>query len=336
MSIPRRIRFALLALVLLLLGTGRFLESRRIAQPLPRQEGAAAPSRLNAEQLLLDLQILSSERFGGRATDTPGGLLASEMVKARFAEIGLSTFGDRYDQPFSFVHRSIRALWRRNRPFTKTFTEARNIVGFVPGTQTPADFIVLSAHFDHLGVFGGAIYPGADDNASGTSALLAIAAFVKVHPLAHSVAFAAFDAEELGLRGSDAFVQAMPFPKEHARLDINVDMIGRSDAGRLVVAGVTEQPDLRGLVEATARQSAVPMHLGYDRPMYLTGLLPDWRSASDHSSFRDAGVPYLYFGIEDHADTHQPTDTAARIDPVFFRGAAEAVLTALIEADRAR
>ncbi len=331
----RRVRLALLAAVLVLLAVGRVLESRRIAQPLPRQNGAA-PSRLDGEQMLLDLQILSSERFGGRATDTPGGRLASELVVARFAELGLSKFGDSFEQPFSFVHRSIRALWRRNRPFTKTFSDARNIVGFVPGTQTPSDFLILSAHFDHLGRIGSAIFPGADDNASGTSALLAIAKYVKAHPLAHSVAFAAFDAEELGLRGSDAFVRSMPFPTTHARLDINVDMIGRSDAGRLVVAGVTEQPDLRPLVESAARQSAVPVHLGYDRPMYLTGLLPDWRTASDHSSFRDAGVPYLYFGVEDHADTHQPTDTSSRIDATFFRGAAETVLTALIEADRTR
>jgi len=333
MSTTRRIRFALLASVLVILGVERLVESRRIAQPLPRT-ASAVPPRLDSDQMLLDVQILSSERFGGRATDSPGGMLAGELVKARFAEIGLSKFGEHFEQPFSFVHRSIRALWRRNRPFTKTFTEARNIVGFVPGSQAPADFIVVSAHFDHLGIFGGAMYPGADDNASGTSALLAIAKYVKAHPLAHSVAFAAFDAEELGLRGSDAFVRAMPFAKDHARLDINVDMIGRSDAGRLVVAGVTEQPALRPLVEAAARESAVPVHLGYDRPMYLTGMLPDWRTVSDHGSFRDAGVPYLYFGVEDHADTHQPTDTAARIDAPFFRGAAETVLTALIEADR--
>lgn len=286
--------------------------------------------------MLLDLQVLSSERFGGRATDTPGGILAGELVKARFAELGLSKFGDSYEQPFSFVHRSIRALWRRNRPFTKTFTGARNIIGVVPGTQTPNDFLILSAHFDHLGAFGGAIYPGADDNASGTSALLAIAKFVRAHPLAHSVAFTAFDAEELGLRGSETFVAAMPFTKDHARLDLNVDMIGRSDGGRLVVAGVTDQPELAPVVEAAARQSQVPVHLGYDRPMYLTGLLPDWRTASDHSAFRDAGVPYLYFGVEDHADTHQPTDTSARIDTTFFRGAAETVLSALLEADRLR
>jgi len=94
---------------------------------------------------------------------------AATLVDARFSELGLSRFGDRFEQPFSFVHRSIRALWRRNRPFTKTFSDAKNVVGYVPGTIEPDSFIVVSAHFDHLGVIGGEVYHGADDNASGTA-----------------------------------------------------------------------------------------------------------------------------------------------------------------------
>ena len=133
--------------------------------------------------MLLDLQILASDRFQGRATDTPGGAMAAQMCRTRFSELGLSRFGDRFEQPFSFVHRSIRALWRRNRPFSKTYGDARNVVGYVPGTALPNDFIVVSAHFDHLGVIGGEVYHGADDNASGTAALLAIAAYVRSHPL---------------------------------------------------------------------------------------------------------------------------------------------------------
>ena len=316
------------------LGIGRFVESRRLDVPLPTDSGARHEARLNAGQMLLDLQILASDRFGGRATDTPGGTLASQLVSTRFAELGLGRFNGSYEQPFSFVHRSIRALWRRNRPFTKTFTEASNVVGYVTGTSTPDDFIVVSAHFDHLGVFGGQIYHGADDNASGVGALLAMAAYVKAHPPAHSVIFAAFDAEELGLRGSQAFVRVTPIPREHLLLDINVDMIGRSDAGRLFVSGVQQNPTLRSIVEASARTSTVPVHLGHDRPMYLTGLIANWTSVSDHSSFHDVGVPFLYFGVEDHADVHEPTDTADRIDAAFYTASAETVLTALLEADQ--
>ncbi len=330
----RRLRLTIATVVVASLGIGRFVESRRLDVPLPTDPVSRHDTRLDAERMLLDLQILASDRFGGRATDTPGGSLASQLIATRFTELGLERFGGAYEQPFSFVHRSVRALWRRNRPFTKTFTEARNVVGYVKGTSTPDDFIIVSAHFDHLGMFGGQIYHGADDNASGVGALLAQAAYVKTHPPAHSVIFAAFDAEELGLRGSQAFVRTMPMPREHLLLDINVDMIGRSEDGRLFVSGVHANPALRPIVEAAARTSTVPVHLGHDRPMYLTGLIANWTSASDHSSFHDVGVPFLYFGVEDHADMHEPTDTADRIDAAFYAASAETVLTALLEADR--
>lgn len=330
----RRVRLMVAAVVVVGLGIGRFVESRRLAVALPSDSGAKHVARLDSERMLLDLQILASDRFGGRATDTPGGTLASQLVSTRFAELGLERFGDSFEQPFSFVHRSIRALWRRNRPFTKTFTEARNVVGYVKGTSTPDDFMIVSAHFDHLGTFGGEIYHGADDNASGTGALLAIAAYLKAHPPNRSIVFAAFDAEELGLRGSEAFIRALPMPREHLLLDINVDMIGRSDDGRLFVSGVRANPALRPIVESAARTSAVPVHVGHDSPMYLTGLIDDWTSASDHSSFRDVGVPFLYFGVEDHADMHETTDTSDRIDTAFYTASAETVLSAILAADQ--
>ena len=336
MKRSRRLRLTVAIIVVAGLGIGRFVESRRLDVPLPTDSGARHEARLDGERMVLDLQILASDRFGGRATDTPGGTLASQLIATRFTELGLERFGGAYEQPFSFVHRSIRAVWRRNRPFTKTFTEARNVVGYVKGTSTPDDFILVSAHFDHLGLFGEQIYHGADDNASGVGALLAMAAYVKTHPPGHSVIFAAFDAEELGLRGSQAFVRTMPMPREHLRLDINVDMIGRSDDGRLFVSGVQANPALRPIVEAAARTSTVPVHMGHDRPMYLTGLIANWTSVSDHSSFNDVGVPFLYFGVEDHADMHEPTDTADRIDAAFYTASAETVLTALLAADQQR
>ena len=301
---------------------------------LPRDLSAAHPVRLSREQLVLDQQILSSTRFQGRAPDTPGGTLAATFVASRFKDIGLESYGGQYEQPFQFTHRSVRALWRRDRPFTKVFTEPRNLVGYVRGTARPDPVIVVSAHFDHLGVIRGEVYPGADDNASGTAALLSMAAWVHAHPLSATVVFAAFDAEELGLRGSQAFVQSLPFPKGQLRLDINLDMLSRSDAGRLFVSGVRYHPDLlTPVVEAAARSSAVELHAGHDRPMLLTGLVDDWTSLSDHGSFHDAGVPFLYFGVEDHDDVHEPSDTADRADAAFFAGAAETALSALVEAD---
>jgi hypothetical protein len=186
-------------LVVTTLTLGRILETRSLAVALPRDPAALPQTRLDAERMVLDLQILASDRFQGRATDTPGGALAAQMIGTRFTELGLSRFGDRFEQPFSFLHRSIRALWRRNRPFSKRFGDARNVVGYVPGTHfSRTTSSSYPRTFDHLGVIGGEVYHGADDNASGTAALLAIAAYVKSRPLRHSVVLAAFDAEELG------------------------------------------------------------------------------------------------------------------------------------------
>jgi Zn-dependent M28 family amino/carboxypeptidase len=305
-----------------------------MATPFPRDASAPPLSRLDADRMWLDMQVLASDRFQGRATGTPGATLAAQLITTRFAELGLSRFGSSFEQPFSFVHRSIRALWRRDRPFEKAFSDARNVIGFVPGATSGADVIVVSAHYDHLGMVGGAIYHGADDNASGTAALLALAAYATQHRWTHSVVFAAFGSEELGLRGSRAFVHALPFGRERLRLNINMDMIGRQDDGRLFVSGLHQHPELRSVVTAAARTSRIPVHEGHDRPMYRTGLIADWTTASDHGSFHGVGVPFLYFGVEDHADVHRPTDTADRIDAEFYSAAAETVLSALVAADQ--
>ncbi len=336
MRISRRGRLAVLGAVLVWLATGRMLEMRRLAVAVPRSTAAVAPARLDAARLHADLVALASEPFQGRAPETPGSAMAVHLIAERFAGLGLRPFGSTYEQPFSFQHNSIRALWRRTRPFRKSFTSTRNVVGYIPGTTSPDNVVVVSAHFDHLGVIDGELYPGADDNASGVSALLAIAAYVAAHPLAQTVVFAAFDAEELGLRGAHAFVGALPFPRERLRLNINIDMIGRSDDGRLFVSGVRATPSLRPLVESAAQAASVPVHIGHDRPMWLTGLLPDWTSLSDHGAFPDAGVPYLYFGVEDHAEVHQPTDTVERIDAAFHTASAEMVLSTLLATDATR
>jgi hypothetical protein len=333
MTKSRRIRLAILLAIVSFLAVSRYVESRRLARPVSVPLAGPGPSRLDAEQMFLDLQVLASDRLQGRATDTIGGQLAAQLVESRYRDLGLTPLNGSFAQPFSFVHRSIRALWRRDRPFSKTFTAARNVIGYVPGTTLPADFIVVSAHFDHLGVIDGQVYHGADDDASGTAALLAIARYVQAHPPRHSVLFAAFDAEELGLRGSRAFLETLPFPRQRLRLDINIDMIGRDDDGRLFAAGVEQTPALRPIVEAAASTATVSVHLGHDRPMYLTGLIADWTHASDQGSFHDAGVPFLYFGIEDHEDLHRPTDTADRIDRQFYDAAAETVLSAVLAAD---
>jgi hypothetical protein len=330
----RRVGLSLLAIAVIVFVVGRVVETDRLATALPRDPSAPRQTRLDAAQMLLDLEILASDRFQGRAPGTAGNELAVQMVASRFRDLGLVPLGPSFEQPFTFTTHSVRSMPGRDRPFEKTYTAVKNVIGVVRGRVAPDQFIIVSAHLDHLGVIDGEVYHGADDNASGTAALLGIAANVSRRPLDHSIVFCAFNAEELGLRGARAFVAAMPFPKDHLLLDINMDMIGRSDHGRLIASGLSHYPRLRPIVEQAARTSAVAVHAGYDRSTYLTGLRDDWTTSSDQGAFYERGIPYIYFGVEDHRDLHRPTDTAERIDATFYDAAAETVLSALLAADR--
>ena len=348
-----RLRLGLRLVLVGALATGvvaRVVETRRIGRPLapprsaagPAGEGAGAPSgeapapapRLDAAALLADVETLASPAFEGRRADTDGGRRARAFVVERFERLGLLPATPGYLQAFSFTHRSIRALWRRDRPFVLEFKDAANVLGLVRGTDAPDRFIVVSAHYDHLGIRKGDLYPGADDNASGVAALLGMAAHFVAHPPKHTILFAAFDAEEQGCRGSEAFAKTPPLPFESLVLDVNMDMIGRSAPGRLFVAGTHQHPRFLPLLREAAARSAVALHAGHDRPIWMTGLVDDWTTGSDHWPFAERGLPFLYFGVEDHEGYHAPGDTFEAIDREFFTGAAETVLDVVLALDR--
>jgi hypothetical protein len=322
-------------------------ETRRIGRPLapPRSAAPGAPGtaaggpakgapRLDAAALLADVETLASPGYEGRRADSDGGRRARAFVLDRFTRVGLEPAVPGYLQPFSFTHRSIRALIRRDRPFVLEFKDAANVLGVVRGRSEPDRFILVSAHYDHLGIRRKDLYPGADDNASGVAALLAFASFFTAHPPAHTILFAAFDAEEEGCRGSEAFAQAPPLPLEGLLLDVNMDMIGRSAPKRLFVAGTRQHPGYLPLLTEAAARSAVALHAGHDRPIWMTGLVDDWTTGSDHRPFFERGLPFLYFGVEDHPGYHAPEDTFDRIDRDFFAGAAETILDVILAIDR--
>src|SRR6185295_7198356 len=113
-----------------------------------------------------------------------------------------------------------------------------NVLGQLPGTAAAfPQYILVSAHFDHIGTRNGQVFNGADDNASGTAALFALAKYYSVHPPKNSLIFAAFDAEESGLRGSQAFLKQPPVELNAIALDLNADMIGRDPDDKLFVVG---------------------------------------------------------------------------------------------------
>lgn len=274
--------------------------------------GVPLAPAIDSAALLDDVRTLSSAPYAGRRTGSDGSKLAQAYLAKRFEQLGLRPFGAGYATPFSFTQNSAKG------PVRTEYPSAANLVGFIRGSKAGARIILVSAHYDHLGVRDGVTYPGADDNASGVAAMLQIAGYFQKHPPRHTIVFAAFDAEELGLRGAQAFVAALPFARDKLSMNLNLDMVSRSDNKEIWAAGIYHTPALKEIVLSAASRSTVKVKLGHDRPALLAGTVEDWTASSDHGPFHAAGVPFLYFGVEDHADYHQPGDTFDKIDPAFF------------------
>lgn len=272
---------------------------------------SAAPAEaLESARLLADVRTLASPEFAGRRTGTMGSELAQAYIARRFEQIGIKPFGASYATPFSFT--------AQHGNEKTDFPAAVNLLGQIRGSSSPERYIVVSAHYDHLGKQGRATYLGADDNASGVAAMLAVAAHFKQHPPRNSIIFAAFDGEELGLKGAIAFVDKPPVALTSIAFDLNFDMVSRNDKHEIYASGTRYTPALKPLVVSAAALSSVKVLFGHDSKVKGAPPDHDWTGSSDHGAFHKAGIGYLYFGVEDHADYHKPSDTFEKIDPVFF------------------
>jgi hypothetical protein len=275
--------------------------------------GGASPQALPAldSVRIVDAVFrLAHDSMGGRATGTPENAKARAWLAGEFRRIGLEPVGTGYEHPF--------ASPRRNRPDT---IRGVNLVGIVRGTRDPERVIVVSAHYDHVGTRNGEIHNGADDNASGTSAVLAMAAHFQAHPPAHTILFALWDAEEMGLVGARAFVAAPPIPLARIAANVNLDMVSRNVRGELYAAGAHPYPQMRPIVAGLIPHAAVTLRIGHDSG----GGQDDWTNQSDQGAFHAVRIPFMYFGVEDHPDYHKPTDDPSRIEPGFFYRAARTI-----------
>jgi Zn-dependent M28 family amino/carboxypeptidase len=188
-----------------------------------------------------------------------------------------------------------------------------NVAALLRGTDTTR-VLVVSAHYDHLGVRGDQLYNGTDDNASGTAAVLAMAEYFakgKTKPK-HSMLFVFFDGEESGLRGARAFVAAPPVPLARIVADVNLDMVARLDKNELYATGASPYPFFRPLLEATAAASPIKLLLGHDTN--AEGPQNNWINQSDQGAFHAVKIPFVYFGVEDHPDYHKPTDDIEKVN----------------------
>jgi hypothetical protein len=254
-----------------------------------------------------DIAMLASRPFGGRYPGTPGGDSAAAFIMHRYAELGLiPAFRGGCD-----AGPPCGPLYLQVFPFERSV--AQNVGAIVAGTDSVlrAEYIVIGAHFDHLGAspkhafdpqHGFMARPGADDNASGTAAVLELARRFASHPIRRSIVVVNFDAEEEGLLGSRAFVEHLPVPKRAIVLMLNFDMIGRLRADRVFVEGVAEHSAAR---------------LAVDRAAGAVGIRPDFihdRELSDHSSFLAQGIEVVALSTGEDADYHTTTDVAAHVN----------------------
>lgn len=269
-----------------------------------------------ADSLLHHVAVLSANEYQGRRTGTAGAKKAKRYIINKFKNLEVLPLAPNFEQTFTFK--------KRNKEY-----EATNVLAYIKGSEKPNQYIVLSAHYDHEGVKNNLIYNGADDDASGISALFAFAEYFKENPPLHSVIFAAVDAEELGLIGSKYFVANSIIPQENIKLNINMDMISRSDKNELFAIGTRYYKHLEPAIKSVKSSENFKLLIGHDG----SDNLDDWTNSSDHASFHKVNIPFIYFGVEDHEDYHKPTDDFENIHPNFYQNAVTTIISVFRKLD---
>jgi Zn-dependent M28 family amino/carboxypeptidase len=251
-------------------------------------------------------KYLSSDKLEGRFVGTKGNNDAATYIKKYFKKYGLKQFGNEYYQPFKvFVKPDINKM-------KSDSVSTQNVVGFIEGSDENLknEFIVIGAHYDHWG-WGGkgsgskkkdtiAIHNGADDNASGVSALLCILEEVtkaKIKPK-RSIIFITFSGEEEGLTGSKYFVNHLPVKKEAVKVMLNMDMVGRLNAEKQIyMGGAGTFPYGVELMKKLGENSGL-------NPVIHAGEV----GGSDHVSFYKASISCIGFHTGGHPQYHTPED----------------------------
>lgn len=281
---------------------------------------------INKESAKAYIGFLASDAVEGREAGRHGGRVAGEYVKSVLQDMGLKTLNeDSYFQPFEAYspERQKRVRFSVHPDSIQKYSqlpahrklELRNVLGYIEG-KNKNEYVVMGAHYDHLGMDevldGDKIYNGADDNASGVSAVLQIAkAFLASgEKPERTIIFALWDGEELGLLGSEYFMQTCPFAPD-IKGYVNFDMIGRNN---------DEQKPKYVVYFYTEAHPQFGEWLKSDIKTYGLGLEPNYRpwdkpiGGSDNASFAKRDVPVIWYHTDGHPDYHQPSDLADKIN----------------------
>lgn len=264
-----------------------------------------------------NLFVIASDEMEGRDTGTEGQKKAGKYMIEHYKKLGIP-----YPKGAQNYYQPIPAEFFV-RPFSPKLPPSENIWAFIEGSEKPEEILVISAHYDHVGLRNGEVYNGADDDGSGTVALMEIARlFQKAKKEGfgpkRSVLILHVTGEEHGLHGSRFYAENPLFPIENTIANINIDMIGRRGYGKedndnyiYVIGSDRLSSDLHQISEM-ANQKYVGLELDYK---YNDLNDPNrFYYRSDHYNFAKKGIPAIFYFNGVHDDYHKPTDTPDKID----------------------
>ena len=259
-----------------------------------------------------DVSFVGSVRQEGRAVGSPGSNRVAAYIVDRYKSLSLDgafrtscgvspACGDGFFQPFT----------RQNA------RNAKNIAAIIQGSDESVrgEYVVIGAHYDHVGRSAtlsldpernDEIRPGADDNASGTAAVMELGRRLAAHPPRRSILLVHFDAEELGLIGSSLFVAAPPVVRSRIKFMLNLDMVGRLRSGGLEIDKSTlmfDDPPLLLVLDSASTASGI-----------RHSFTKEIDARSDHATFRRSDISSMAFFTGFHGDYHRTTDVVAKLD----------------------
>lgn len=260
------------------------------------------------------LSYIADDNTKGRESGSDGNRIVEQFIVKKFKAMGLKPFHWSYTQSVPYEDSIV----------------LRNVVGLLPASKPSDEYIVVGAHYDHIGQLAGRIYNGADDNASGVTAMLSLAdAFSRMKAdgagPSKNIIFVAYDGKELSMSGSKHFVKELGIPAKKVICALNIDMLGTDlvPVGKnreyMIVLGEDSLPDeYRGYLSYLCNRTLYRMDLdlsfygsrNFTKMIYETG---------DHYSFAKAGIPSVLFTSAFHKHTYRPTDDVDIIDFQLLR-----------------
>ncbi|KAA0126067.1 M28 family peptidase [Chryseobacterium sp. SN22] len=276
----------------------------------------SAYKEIKAEDLKKNLYVIASDEMEGRDTGSPGQKRAGEYMVNYYKRLGIS-----YPNALGSYYQKVPADFMKKRG-GGNLPDSENILAFIEGSEKPEEIVVISGHYDHVGTRNGVVYNGADDDGSGTVAVMEIAKAFQAAKKAgngpkRSILFLHVTGEEHGLFGSEYYTDNPVFPLANTVVDLNIDMIGRDDPENrgkqyvYVIGSEMLSSQLKVINEAANKiTNNLELNYKYDDPNDTQRLY----YRSDHYNFAKNNVPVAFFFDGIHEDYHKPTDDVEKID----------------------